>query len=116
MFNYFALQQFAPPEPPSGDWGPWLRVVFVLAAILCLCYWLLAYLKRRSIGVRDKGAAGRLELVDRLGLEPRRSVYLVRAGSQLMAVASWEGGIGFLMEIRGDKPVLFDRSDLGAPQ
>ena len=42
---------------------------------------------------------GSLELVDKLGIDPKRSVHVVRAGSRFLAVASSENGLQLLAEL-----------------
>ncbi len=83
---------------PASVWPGYFRVVFLLAALLCFCWLLLRLIGRRVNGPRG-ARGGVLELIDRLGLEPRRTLYIVRAGTRYLALASSESGIQLLAEV-----------------
>jgi hypothetical protein len=87
------------PAPEASPWISYFTVIFVLAGLLGLCYLLLRFLGRRIGAARSRSLEGKLELIDRLGLEPRRTLYIVRAGARYMALAASEAGVHFLMEV-----------------
>jgi flagellar biogenesis protein FliO len=93
------LLQTNPPAPDTNLWLSFFRVFGVLAALLVSCYFLLRFLGRRMGSMRERSPGGRLELIDRLGLEPRRSVYVLRVGARYVAIASTEAGVQVLMEL-----------------
>jgi flagellar protein FliO/FliZ len=94
-----ALLQLSPLASESSPWVGYLKVFGFLAALLCFCYFLLRVLGRRVSGLRDRGPGGHLELIDRLALEPRRTVYVLRAGEHYIAIASTESGMQVLLEL-----------------
>jgi flagellar biogenesis protein FliO len=101
MFNVLLLQT-NPPVQDVSLWGGFFRVFGLLAVLLFACYLLLRYMGRRAGSLREQSPGGRLELIDRLGLEPRRSVYVLRVGSRYVAIASTEAGVQVLMELSPD--------------
>lgn len=71
--------------------------VLVLAAICILAYILLRYGLGR---LRGRHAAGQLiRVVDRVELEPRRALYVVRVGKQAFLIGAAEGGMRRLAEL-----------------
>jgi flagellar biogenesis protein FliO len=96
------LQSSPPPIPETSLWLSFFKVFGMLGLLLFGAFLLLRYLGRRVGGLREHSSGGRLEVVDRLGLEPRRSVYVLRIGSRYVAVASTEAGMQVLMEIPPD--------------
>ena len=98
MFSLLWLQSESLPEMPG--WGAYLKVILLLAGILALGYASLRLLAGRRGLMPGQSRSGQLAIVDRLPLEPRRSVYLVRAGSQHFLLASSENGIQTLGELK----------------
>lgn len=105
------MQTAAPPPPPadlSGGPAPFLDLAVTLLAFLAviLLAWLAArWLLRRMYGPGSGG--GRVRVLERLPLEPRRSLYLIEAGEKLLLVGCTEHDIRVLGE--------FARDDLPAP-
>jgi flagellar biosynthetic protein FliO len=95
--------QAVPPSPPAelaAEPYPFLDLVVTLLAFLAviLAAWLAArWLMRRMYG---PGAAsgGRIRVVERVPLEPRRTLYLVEAGEKLLLLGSTDHGIQVLAE------------------
>jgi flagellar protein FliO/FliZ len=99
MFSFLWLMQAdSLPEPPG--WGAYFKVFLLLAGILALGYVALRLLAGRRGMMLGKSRSGHLEIVDRLALEPRRGLYLVRAGTQYFVVASSETGVQTLGELK----------------
>lgn len=81
--------------------GWWLaKTVLVLGAVCLLVYLTLRLLQRRLGGA---SGARRLEVVERLPLDARRSVYVVRAGSKVLLVGSGERDVQLLAELDPDE-------------
>ena len=97
MFNALLLWQAAAPELGS-PWGTYVKLLLLLAGLLCFFYVGAQFLARRFGSMRG-GRGGNLELVDRLGLEPRRTIYTIRAGPRFLVVASSESGLQLLTEM-----------------
>jgi flagellar protein FliO/FliZ len=99
----------APPTaPPSTDLpadpSPFLDLAVTLLAFLAviLLAWLGArWLLRRLYGPGAGG--GRVRVVERVPLEPRRTLYLVEAGEKLLLVGVTEHDIRVLGEFKRDE-------------
>lgn len=105
-FGAAALAQDVSPtanDPALGelpDYGSALiRMLIVLAimvgALLVLAKFLPRWLNAR--GLPDKGQT-HMKVIDRLQLEPRRSLYLVEMGGQVYFLGSSETGVALLRE------------------
>jgi flagellar biosynthetic protein FliO len=95
--------QAAPPSPPAElgtEPYPFLDLIVTLLAFLAviLAAWLAArWLMRRMYGP-GAANAGRIRVVERVPLEPRRTLYLVEAGDKLLLLGSTDHGIVVLAE------------------
>jgi flagellar protein FliO/FliZ len=69
-----------------------LRTLLALAAVCALGFFALRWLARRGVGGAGVGAYPGLRVLRRLPLEPRKSLYLVRAGKRLLLIGT--GGDG----------------------
>ena len=78
-----------------------LRMIAVLAAVCGLAYVLLKWGVRRLVPI-DPRRSGRLEVVERLGMAPKQSLFVIRAGDQYWLVASSESGLELLAELDSD--------------
>ena len=68
-----------------------LRMIGVLAAVCALAFVVLRWGLQRMAPV-NADSAGRLEVIERLGLGPKQSLLVVRAGEQYLLVGISEGG------------------------
>src|SRR5436305_15342893 len=76
--------------------GGSIALSFVSLALVCLAaYVLLRWLSRRGVG-RGRGP---LEILARCPLEPRRSVYLIRAAGRCFLVGVGDGPMALLAEV-----------------
>jgi len=95
--------QAVPPPPPAdltAEPYPFLDLVVTLLAFLAviLAAWLAArWLMRRMYGP-GAGTGGRLRVVERVPLEPRRTLFLVEAGEKLLLLGSTDHEIRVLGE------------------
>ncbi|RVU45896.1 hypothetical protein EA187_09060 [Lujinxingia sediminis] len=69
-----------------------LRTLIVLAAVLALAYAALRLLARH-LGQRQPAEPGRIEVLERQLIEPRRSLLVVRTAGEYWLLASTEQGI-----------------------
>lgn len=77
--------------------GSSVAMSFVSLGVVCVLAWLaLRFLARRGIG---RGASGPLEVLARCPLEPRRSVYLIRAAGRCFLVGVGDGSMALLAEV-----------------
>jgi len=86
---------------PAAPWSAYVRVILFLGGLLCCCFVVLRLLGHR-VQQLNRSRRGSLELIDRLGFEPRRALYIARAGARYMALAASEAGIHLLMELPPD--------------
>lgn len=86
------------PEFPGLRWSDYFRMLLVLGVILGLCYVVIRHLLPRLPGL-NRGSHGPIQPVARYQLEPRRTLYIVRTGSQHLLISSSENGIQFLTEL-----------------
>lgn len=102
-----------PPAPrsalPQTGFG-WLLVqmVLVLLAVCALAYVLLRWGLRRF---ERSGAlrAGGMRVVERLGLEPRRSLFVVEVARRYFLLGTSENGIALLAEIDAETAAEIER-------
>jgi len=97
------MQAAAPTPPPPADLpagpSPFLDLAVTLLAFLAviLLAWIAArWFLRRLYGPGAGG--GRIRVLERLPLEPRRTLYLVEAGEKLLLVGSTDHEIRLLGE------------------
>jgi flagellar protein FliO/FliZ len=117
MFWSFTAQS-VPSESllePMGGFG-WmlLKSTLILIGVCLLAYLLIRFVLRRF----QPGASGwsarpgsRLQLVERLSLEPRRTVQVVRAGSKVLLLGVADGQISLLTEL---DPRDWEKQETGA--
>ena len=80
------------------------ETVLLLAAVCLLAYVVIRFLHRRLYGPRGNGLAGhgRLEVVDRLVVGPRRSIQVVRAGSKVLLIGVSDNQISLIDELNSE--------------
>ena len=81
--------------PVSIGWGEYARLMLVLCGILALAVvairvWL------PKMAMWNKSAAGPIEVCARLPLEPRKTLYIVKAANSYLLLASSEAGVQHL--------------------
>lgn len=80
----------------SQPWGGSLLATLLSLALVCGLAWVvLRWLSGRTGGRSDRG----LQVVARCALEPRRSLYVVRAAGRILLIGSGEGGLALLTEL-----------------
>lgn len=79
-----------------------VRTLLALVGVCALAWVVLVLLSRRGIGVGRAG--GRLQVLERVTLSPRRQVYLVRADQHVLVVGAGEGGaLSLLLELPAER-------------
>jgi flagellar biogenesis protein FliO len=69
-----------------------VRTLLALAGVCALAWVSLSWLARRGIGVPGRGKNGRIEVLERIPLGPRKTLYLVRADGRDLLLGTGEGG------------------------
>ncbi|MDB4929326.1 MAG: hypothetical protein JWM10_1810 [Myxococcaceae bacterium] len=83
--------------PPSPSLGAALaQTLIALGAVCALAWWLLRWAARRGVG---RSPAGVIEVVDRVALDPRRSLLVVRVGPKVLLLGGSDGSLSLLSEL-----------------
>ena len=77
-----------PPPLPGGYGASLLQAVLALAAVCILAWVALRWSARRGLGV---GRGGRVQVLERVPLDARRALYLVRVGEKVLLVGAGDG-------------------------
>jgi flagellar biogenesis protein FliO len=94
----------------DGGLSSILRVLLALAGVSGLAWVVLSLLARRGLLGFARGlgrGTGRLRVLERIALSPRRQLYLVQADSRVFLLGSGEAGPPALIaELDGEGPPL----------
>ena len=99
---------------PIG-WGEYARLMLVLCGILALAvvairFWL------PKLSMWNKSVSGPIEICARLPLEPRRTLYIVKAANSYILLASSEAGVQNLAALSADECSAWrHKNDTAAP-
>lgn len=85
------------PTVPTGYGLYLLQTLLALGAVCLLAYVVLRWGAKRLYGVGRPGQ--RMRLIERLPLEPRRSLYLIEVAGRRLLVGSAESGVTLLTEV-----------------
>src|SRR5262245_55189521 len=86
----------------SGTYGELLITSIVVLAVVCVLAYVVVRLARRYLGAPRGDAAGLLDVVARVPLEPRRSLYIVEVAGKALLVGTSEMGLTVLSELDRD--------------
>lgn len=84
-----------PPPPPSLG-AALAQTLLVLGAVCALAWWVLRQAARRGVG---RSPAGVITVVDRVALDPRRTLFVVRVGPKALLLGGSDGGLSVLSEL-----------------
>jgi hypothetical protein len=79
----------------------YLKVIAILAGIVMLAFIALRFWLPKLTGIRGT-VAGPIKIACRLTLEPRKTLYVVHAGSDYVMLAASEAGVQFLASLDSD--------------
>jgi flagellar biogenesis protein FliO len=94
----------APADPLAGINTPlieYVQVMLVLAGVLAIAYVTLRFGLPRFFGLRGS-ARGPIETVARYRLEPKKTLYLVKVGSQMFLIGTSEGQVEYLTGVAAE--------------
>ena len=92
-----------------------VKTTIILVVICILAYLLIRFVLRRFIpqAGKQRGQSDKLVLLERLMLEPRRSLQVVRAGGKVLLLAVSDGQISLLSEL---EPSEWEESGADVPR
>jgi flagellar biogenesis protein FliO len=101
-------------SPAPISWGEYARLMLVLCGILALAvaairFWL------PKMSMWNKTVSGPIEICARLPLEPRKTLYIVKAANSYMLLASSEAGVQHLASLSEEECSAW-RQKTGAAQ
>ncbi len=79
------------------SYGIFILETLVALSVVALAAWAAVYFGRTRFG--KGGKSGRMRIVERLVLEPRRSIYLIEVDGQTLLVSSAEGSVRVLKDL-----------------
>ncbi len=94
------------PAVPTGYGLYLLQTLLALGAVCVLGYVVLRWGAKRLYGVGRPGQ--RMRLIERMPLDPRRSLYLIEVAGRQLLVGSTEQGVTLLTEVSPDGPELVE--------
>jgi len=77
-------------EVPGGYGVALLQTLFALGAVCVLAWVVLRWGARRGIGMGALG--GRVRVLERIALDPRRALYIVKVGDRVLLLGAGDGG------------------------
>jgi flagellar protein FliO/FliZ len=86
---WILLQAGEQAELPGGYGVALLQTLLALAAVCILAWVVLRWGARRGFGVGLGG--GRVKVLERVALDPRRALYLVQVGEKVLLVGAGDG-------------------------
>lgn len=92
------LQAASPTEELGSVTGQaleFVRVLFILAAVVLLAYVAVRHWLPRVTGLRNL-EAGPIQILARTPLEPKKALYLLKVGSEILLVGTSENQLHFL--------------------
>jgi flagellar protein FliO/FliZ len=103
-----------PALPRSGFGWLLLQMILVLLAVCALAYVVLRWGLRRFQRATSSPPAG-MRVVERLGLEPRRALYLIEVGRRFFLVGTSEGALVLLGEVDAETAAEVERRRPSGP-
>ena len=82
----------------NGQFWDVVKLLFVLAGVLLMAYVVTRHWLPRMMGA-GRPAIGPMSVVARYTIEPRKTLYIVRAGSEYVLLGCSEGQISFLKDL-----------------
>jgi len=87
---------------PTGYGVYLLQTILALGAVCLLAYVVLRFGLNRLYGGSRRGQSQLLRVVERLPLDPRRSLYLVEVAGRYVLLGTGDSGVRFLTEVDGE--------------
>jgi len=91
------LAQAEPLQPLSFGWL-FVKMILAMVVVLALAIWFMKYWLPRFYGV-NQAAAGKIKVLFRFGLEPRKSLYVINLGKKNLLVGVTDHQLSTLAEL-----------------
>ncbi len=88
-------------EMPSLAWS--VAKAFMALGFLCVLAYIIFRYVAPLTNYRKRKGDSVLKIEERFPLEPRRSLYIVKAGSKRLLLGSSEGGVGLIADLTHDE-------------
>ena len=82
--------------PPPNLGAALAQTLLTLLAVCALAWWVLRWAARRGVG---RSPAGVITVVDRVALDPRRTLFVVRVGAKVLLLGGGDAGLSLLTEL-----------------
>lgn len=112
MTLIMAIQALQPAEEISSINSQalsYLKLVFVLGAILVLAYLAVRFWLPRLAGLRTS-QAGPIQIVGRLPIEPRKTLYVIKTGQECFLIGTSDADIHYLTAVNSVQAETPDKS------
>jgi hypothetical protein len=86
----FLQADAVPPELPGGYGMALVQTLFALLGVCILAWVVLRALAQRGFGVR--ASSGRIQVLERVHLDAKRTLWLVKVGEKVLLVGAGDGG------------------------
>ncbi len=105
------------PSPMDSQVMQYIQVLLILAGVLALAYVTLRVGLPRMFGMRNS-SDGAIQVLARHSLEPKKTLYLVKTGSQVSLIGTSESQVSFLTTIAPEsvQEVISSAAVAGSPR
>ena len=79
----------------------YLKLMLVLAGIVALAYAALRFWLPKISGLQQR-ANGPIQVIARMPLEPRKNLYIIKAGSEYLLVGTAENSVHMISALQAD--------------
>lgn len=79
--------------------GLFITMIFALVLVIGLAFILIKWLLPRLLSPKTLGKGGRLKVLERYGLEPRKNLYLVELEGRRLLLGASEQNLNLLAEL-----------------
>jgi flagellar protein FliO/FliZ len=109
----YGLDGGAEPEPSEGMGWVLVRTVVVLGLVVGLVYLVLNVGLRRLMGIKGIGLPGGAQplvaVMQRIPLDPKRSLFVVKAAGEYLLVGGGDGSLTLISKLDAEAVARFER-------
>jgi flagellar biogenesis protein FliO len=112
MDSFFALQSLS---PTAGGWLDYAKTLLVLAGI-CLLAIITSRVFIPKVRALGGSSARNIQVIGQCPLEPRKTLYLVKAGKTVVLLASSVDAVHFMTTVDGNDFAEDPASTMNTPE